>query len=62
MYGKILGSLVLLPRKGYKTITVTDQVHEDIKKRAEETNLTLRGYVEYLFSKDKVAKEDATIL
>ena len=53
---------MLLPRKGYKTITVTEKVHEDIRKRAEETNLTLRGYIEYLFSKDKVAKEDETAL
>jgi len=47
----------LLPRKGYKCITVTDKVHEDIKKRAEETNRTIKEYVEYLLSKDKHAKE-----
>ncbi|HKM60416.1 MAG TPA: hypothetical protein VJY36_06045 [Candidatus Bathyarchaeia archaeon] len=46
-----------MPRKGYKCITVTDKVHEDIKKRAEETNRTMRGYVEYLLAKDKVVKE-----
>jgi hypothetical protein len=46
-----------LPRKGYKTITVTDKVHGDIKKRAEETNRTLKEYVEYLFANDKVVKE-----
>lgn len=45
-----------MPRKGYKTITVTEKTHVDIKKRAEETNLTMRAYVEYLWSKDKVAK------
>jgi hypothetical protein len=48
-----------LPRKGYKCITVTDKVHEDIKKRAKETNRTLKEYVEYLLAKDKVAKEKA---
>jgi hypothetical protein len=49
--------LVVLPRKGYKCITVTDKVHEDIRKRAEETNRTMREYVEYLLAKDKAAKE-----
>jgi hypothetical protein len=46
-----------LPRKGYKCVTVTDKVHEDIRKRARETNLTMRGYVESLLAKDKAAKE-----
>jgi len=48
--------LVFLPRKGYKYITVTDKVHEDIRKGANEAKLTLREYVEYLLVKDKVAK------
>jgi hypothetical protein len=48
---------MFLPRKGYKCITVTDKVHQDIKKRAKETNRTLKEYVEYLLAKDKVAKE-----
>jgi hypothetical protein len=48
---------MFLPRKGYKCITVTDKVHQDIKKRAKETNRTVKEYVEYLLSKDKVAKE-----
>ena len=46
-----------MPRKGYKCLTVTEKVHADIKKRANETNLTLREYVEYLLAKDKVAKK-----
>jgi hypothetical protein len=46
-----------LPRKGYKCITITEKVHEDIKKRAIETNRTMREYVEYLLAKDKTAKE-----
>ena len=45
-----------MPRKGYKTITVTEKTHVDIKKRAEETNRTMKAYVEYLCAKDKVAK------
>jgi len=51
--------MIILPRKGYKCITVTDKVHSDIKKRAKETNCTLREYVEYLLAKDKVGKEKA---
>jgi len=46
-----------LPRKGYKCLTVSDKVHEEIKKRAEETNRTLKEYVEYLFANDKIAKD-----
>jgi hypothetical protein len=53
-YGRRLD---LLPRKGYKCITVTDKVHQDIKKKAEESNLTIREYVEYLLAKDKSTKE-----
>lgn len=46
-----------MPRKGYKCITVTDKVHEDLKKRAQESDRNMREYVEYLLSKDKGAKE-----
>jgi hypothetical protein len=46
-----------LPRKGYKCITVTEKVHGEVKKRAEETNRTMREYVEYLLAKDKASKE-----
>lgn len=49
--------LVILPRKGYKCITVTEKVHEDMRKRAKEENLTLKEYVEFLLAKDKAAKE-----
>jgi hypothetical protein len=49
--------LLFLPRKGYKCLTVSDKVHEEIKKRAKETNRTLKEYVEYLFANDKVTKE-----
>lgn len=40
----------LLPRKGYKCLTVTDKTHQEIKKRAKETNRTIREYVEYLLA------------
>jgi len=46
-----------LPRKGYKCITVTEKIHGEVKKRAKETNRTMRGYVEYLLAKDKASKE-----
>jgi len=57
MFGNVLGRLLFLPRKGYKTITVTDKVHADIKKRANETNRTLKEYIEYLFANDTIAKD-----
>ena len=46
-----------MPRKGYKCITVTEKVHEEVKKRAKQTNRTIREYVEYLLAKDKASKE-----
>ena len=46
-----------MPRKGYKCITVTEKIHGEVKKRAKETNRTMRGYVEYLLAKDKASKE-----
>ena len=46
-----------MPRKGYKCITVTENVHKEVKKRAKETNRTIREYVEYLLAKDKASKE-----
>jgi hypothetical protein len=49
--------LVVLPRKGYKCITVTDKVHAEIRKRAQETNRNMKEYLEYLLAKDKTAKE-----
>ena len=46
-----------MPRKGYKCITVTEKVHADIKEGAQETNRTMREYVEYLLAKDKASKK-----
>ena len=46
-----------MPRKGYKCITVTDRVHGDISKRAKETNLTIKEYIEYLMTKERVTAE-----
>jgi hypothetical protein len=45
-----------LPRKGYKCITVTEKLHEDIRKRAEETNRTMKEYIEHLMANEKTAK------
>jgi hypothetical protein len=57
LYGKVRKEIGILPRKGYKCITVTEKIHKDIKKRAEETNRNIREYVEYLLAKDKMSKE-----
>jgi len=45
-----------LPRKGYKCITVTEKLHEEIKKKSEETNLTMKEYIEYLMANQKATK------
>jgi hypothetical protein len=46
-----------LPRKGYKCITVTEKVHQDIQKRAKENGYTMKEYIAYLVTRDKSAKE-----
>lgn len=48
-----------MPRKGYKCITVSAKLHEEIKKQANATNKTMKEYVEYLMAKEKAAKGDA---
>jgi hypothetical protein len=45
-----------LPRKGYKCITVTEKLHENIKKRAQATNRTMKEYIEYLMANENSAK------
>ncbi|HEX7483295.1 MAG TPA: hypothetical protein VF350_07500 [Candidatus Bathyarchaeia archaeon] len=47
-----------MPRKGYKCITVTEKLHEDIKKRANDTNRTMKEYVEYLMAHEKAFKAE----
>jgi len=42
-----------LPRKGYKCITVTEKVHQDIRRGAQKTNHTMKEYIEYLLAKEK---------
>jgi hypothetical protein len=48
---------ILLPRKGYKCITVTDKLHHIIRQRAKETSRTMKEYVEYLVAKEKASKD-----
>ena len=55
-FSKILEEVDTLPRKGYKCITVDEKLHANIKKRAKETNRTIREYVEYLLAKEKTTK------
>ncbi len=55
-YCKVRKEMGLLPRKGYKCITVTDELHEAIKKRSNETNRTMKEYIEYLVAHEKANK------
>jgi hypothetical protein len=45
-----------LPRKGYKCITVTEKLHEEIRKRAQANNLNMKEYIEQLMANEKVTK------
>ncbi len=42
-----------MPRKGYKCITVNEKLHGEIKKRATETNRTMKKYIEYLLARER---------
>ena len=52
-YGRRMG---LLPRKGYKCITVTEKLHGEIRKRAQANNLNMKEYIEQLMANEKAAK------
>ena len=41
-----------MPREGYRTICVTDEVYTYIKKKAAETNRTIPEYINHLIEKD----------
>ncbi|XES77596.1 MAG: hypothetical protein ACBZ72_01660 [Candidatus Bathyarchaeia archaeon] len=45
-----------LPRKGYRTICVTDKVYQNVQKKAKETNRTIPEYINYLLEKDDKQK------
>jgi hypothetical protein len=47
----------LLPRKGFKCITVTEKVHRDIQKNAKENGYTMKEYVQQLLLRDMLSKE-----
>jgi hypothetical protein len=51
-----------MPRKGYKCLTVTDKVHQDISQRAKQCNCTIMDYVERLLNEEKnKVKETKTL-
>lgn len=47
-----------MPRKGYKCITVDEKLHGEIKKRAKESNRTIKEYVEYLLAMNIADKKE----
>ena len=47
-----------MPRKGYRTIVVTDEVYHYIQKKASETNRTVPEYIKTLIEKEKSAKTE----
>ncbi len=42
-----------LPREGYRTICVTDEVYNYIKKKAAETNRTIPEYIKTLIEQEQ---------
>jgi len=46
-----------LPRAGYKTICVPEDVYQSIKSKAKETNRTMPEYIKYLMETEKEKAE-----
>lgn len=57
-YGKVRGMEggYGLPRKGYRTICVTDEVYHCIQTKAKETKRTIPEYIKYLMEKEGTQK------
>jgi predicted CopG family antitoxin len=49
-----------VPRKGYRTICVTDAVYSSIQQKAKATKRTIPEYIKYLMEKDGTPKENET--
>ena len=46
-----------MPREGYRTICVTDEVYSYIQTKAKETNRTIPEYIKHLIEKDDSAPQ-----
>ncbi len=47
-----------MPRKGYRTVHVTDEVYGYLQKQAKENNNTIPEYIKHLIEKKNKAKEE----
>jgi predicted CopG family antitoxin len=47
-----------VPREGYRTICVTDDVYNYLQKNAKETNRTIPEYIKHLIEKNNTTKEE----
>lgn len=43
----------MMPRKGYSTISVTDEVYYSIQKKAQENNSSIPQYIRLLIAKEE---------
>jgi hypothetical protein len=43
----------ILPRKGYQTICVTEEVYKYVQTKAKETNRSIPEYIKYLIELEK---------
>lgn len=51
-----------MPRKGYRTVHVTDNVYSYLEKQAKETNHTIPDYIRLLVDKNSMAKGRKLVL
>ncbi len=50
-----------MPREGYRTVCVTDEVYRYIKKKAEESNRTIPEYIKHLIEAEEAAKKKRSV-
>ena len=51
-----------MPRKGFKTITVTEEKHQEAKTKAAQHSLTLQDYIENLIEHNAVDNAQLSVL
>jgi hypothetical protein len=47
-----------MPRKGYKTLCVTDETYSCIQKKAQENNNSIPQYIKKLLQNEEIADNE----
>jgi len=50
-----------MPRKGYNTISVTDEIYYSIQKKAQENNSSIPQYIKLLITKEEKASSPTSL-